>query len=160
MNHPKIDIFEYEDEIAKLPEDWMVDMATVFREFDTNKIGKIPSQTALHIFYLFRLPSKGLWKEQEIVTFDDFLSQAAIKRDEIFLDPKKRYKYYFQMISSLDGKTIDAADIQRFISISGDNIDIKYCEDFIDEFDRKTLSKDSIALEEFCNFCMAKKIPV
>lgn len=160
MNQPLIDIFEYDKEIKKLQEEWMVDMAVVFREFDENKDGKVPCQVAEHIFYLFRLPSNKIWKNDEIVTFKSFLAEAQNIRDDIFLNSEKRYKYYFQMIASLGKNTIDASDIQRFIEISGDHIDLKYCDDFIDEFDRTTLSKDSITLDEFCNFCSQKKIPV
>ncbi|OHT06427.1 hypothetical protein TRFO_25537 [Tritrichomonas foetus] len=161
MNHEKIDIFDYDIEIKKLPEEWMEDMATVFREFDENRDGKVPPQIARHIFHLFRLPSKGLWEDQEEqINLGDFLEEAAGTRDSIFIHPKKRYMYYFKMIACLGKNTIDAVDIQRFISVSGDNIDLKYCEDFIDEFDRKNLSKDSITPEEFGKFCAKKKIPV
>lgn len=160
MNQPLIDIFEYEIELKKLKEDWMMDMAIVFREFDEDKDGKVPSLVAEHIFRLFRLPSNKIWKDDEIVTFKSFLAEAQNIRDDIFLNPEKRYKYYFQMIANLGKNTIDASDIQRFIEISGDHIDLKYCDDFIDEFDRDTLSKDSITLDEFCNFCSQKKIPV
>ena len=160
MNQPLIDIFEYEIELKKLKEDWMMDMAIVFREFDEDKDGKVPSLVAEHIFRLFRLPSNKIWKDDEIVTFKSFLAEAQNIRDDIFLNPEKRYKYYFQMIANLGKNTIDASDIQRFIEISGDHRDLKYCDDFIDEFDRDTLSKDSITLDEFCNFCSQKKIPV
>ncbi|KAK8890370.1 hypothetical protein M9Y10_035145 [Tritrichomonas musculus] len=160
MNQQKIDIFEYEKEIKKLPEEWMEDMAIVFREFDENKDGKITGLVAEHIFLLFRLPSNKIWKKDEIVSFKSFILEAQNIRDDIFLNPDKRYKYYFQMIAGLGKNTIDAADIQRFIEISGDHIDLKYCDDFIDEFDRETLSKDSITQEEFCDFCSQKKIPV
>ena len=62
------------------------------------------------------------------------MAEAQNIRDDIFLNSEKRYKYYFQMIASLGKNTIDASDIQRFIEISGDHIDLKYCDDFIDEF--------------------------
>ena len=160
MNQAKIDIFEYEREIKKLSEEWMEDMAIVFREFDENKDGKVPGQVAEHILHLFRLPSNKIWKDDEIVTFKSFLHEAQNIRDDIFLDSQKRYKYYFQMIACLGKDSIDASDIQRFIEIFGDHMDLKYCDDFIDEFDRKTLSKDSITIEEFCDFCSQKKIPI
>lgn len=160
MNQQKIDIFDYQVEIEKLPEEWMKDMAIVFREFDEDKDGKIPSQLAAHIFYLFRLPNKGVFKDYQAVSMEVFLDEATITRDSIFLNPIKRYCYYFQMIAGLGKNTIDAVDLQRFISVSGDEIALKFCEDFIDEFDRKRLSKDSITIEEFCTFCAQKKIPI
>ena len=161
MNQEKIDLFDYEIELEKLPEDWMMDMAVVFREFDERNVGKVSSQTARHIFSLFRLPTEKLWpNDKETVSRAEFLLEANAAREKIFINPKMRYLYYFRMISSLGSKTINAVDLQKFISISGDSVDIKYCEDFIDEFDRKYLSKDSITAEEFCDFCQRKKIPV
>ena len=157
----KIDIFDYDQEIKELPEEWMVDMAVVFHEFDEDEDGIISGSLAAHIFTLFRLPTKGLFKDrQEKVRMNEFLHQAAITRDAIFLNPHKKYCYYFQMIAGVGKSTISALDLQRFVAIFGDQIQLKFCDDFIDEFDRKFLSKDEITMNEFASFCSSHKIPI
>lgn len=160
MNQPKIDVFYYDEEIEKLPEEWMKDMAIVFRELDEDEDGKVDVTTAHHIMDLFRLPNKGCFKDMETVKMHPFLEEAQVARDEIFMNTTKRYRYYFQMIAGLGKNTIDAIDIQRFVKVSGDEIPLKFCDDFIDEFDRLHLSKDSLTQEEFCAFCAQKKVPV
>ena len=160
MNQPLIDIFDYDEEIAKLPEEWMVDMAEVFREFDEDLDGNIPNSYAQHVFSLFRLPSKNVFTEPGNVTLKGFLYEASIMRDEVFSTPESRYQYFFKMIAGLRQPEITAIDIQRFMKVNGDDIKLVFCDDFIDEFDRDNLSKDSISLEEFVNFCEEKKIPV
>ena len=160
MNHPLIDIFDYDDEIKKLPMEWMVDMAEVFREFDEDSDGKIPKDYAQHVFSLFRLPSKGVFVEEGSVSMREFLYEAGKMRDEIFSKPETRYQYYFKMIAGLKQPEITAEDIQRFMKVSDDDIKLKFCDDFIDEFDRERISKDSISLDEFVKFCTEKKIPV
>jgi Ca2+-binding EF-hand superfamily protein len=160
MNQPKIDVFDYDQEIASLPEPWMKDMCVVFREFDEDEDGKVPVEVGRHIMTLFRLPTKNAFKELTIVTMQEFLDDCSIIRDAIFLVPVKRDIYYFQMIAGLGRNKIDAVDIQRFMAISGDNIALKFCDDFIDEFDRVHLSKSSLSMEEFCTFVSTKKVPV
>jgi hypothetical protein len=109
---------------------------------------------------LFRLPTKGTFKDLTVVPMQRMLDECAIARDGIFLNPFRRYIYYFQMIAGIGNNRIDAVDIQRFIHIAGDEIPLRFCDDFIDEFDRVALSKDSLTCEEFCNFCAQKKVPV
>ena len=155
-----IDIFDYEKELSQLQEDWQTDMAVVFREFDDDQDGKIPRETAIHVMALFRLNARKKLAEIDPVRLDKFLEVAGAIRDSIFMSPAKRYRYYFQMIAGLGKKSIDAVDIQRFIRVSGDDIALKFCDDFIDEFDRKRISKDSISAAEFCSFCAHSKIPV
>lgn len=159
--HGHIDTFDYEREIHNLPEIWMIDMATVFKEFDEDEDGSITEDLASHIFTLFRLPIKGMFPNPEQkIRMNDFLDLAATARDTIFLNPVKRYCYYFQMIAGVGKKTISALDLQRFVSVFGDQIQLKFCDDFIDEFDRVHLSKDEITMEEFCTFCSSHKIPI
>jgi Ca2+-binding EF-hand superfamily protein len=160
MNHPLIDIFDYDAEIEKLPMEWMVDMAEVFREFDEDSDGRIPSDYAKHVFSIFRLPSKGVFVDGENVSMREFLYEAGIMRDELFSQPETRYQYYFKMIAGLKQSEITAQDIQRFMKVNGDDIKLKFCDDFIDEFDRKRIAKDSINMEQFVKFCTEKKIPV
>jgi Ca2+-binding EF-hand superfamily protein len=160
MHQPLIDVFDYEEETRILPEAWMKDMATVFREFDEDEDGKIQSGVGRHIMALFRLPHKNLWKDLTVVSMSQLLNEAAIARNGIFSNPYRRYVYYFQQIAGIGRSKLDAVDIQRFIRVSGDEIPLKFCDDFIDEFDRATLSKDALTLEEFCNFCSARKVPV
>lgn len=137
----------------------MKDMAIVFREFDEDADGKIPVTVAHHIMTLFRLNSKECFKDEETIHMLRFLDEAGVLREEIFGNPSRRYLYYFQMIAGLGQKTMNAVDIHRFIKTCGDEIDRKFCEDFIDEFDRKKLSKQSLTAAEFCVFCANKKIP-
>lgn len=160
MNHPPIDIFDYDIEIKKLPQEWMVDMAEVFREFDEDADGKIPNTYAQHIFSLFRLPSKTVFTEPGNVTMRVFLHEASFMRQEIFGTAESRYQYFFKMIAGLKQARITAIDIQRFMKVCGDDIKLKFCDDFIDEFDREGISKDYITIEEFTKFCEDKKIPI
>jgi Ca2+-binding EF-hand superfamily protein len=159
MHEAHIDVFDYDLEIKILPEEWMKDMAIVFHEFDEDSDGVIPGGIAHHIMSLFRLPSKGLFQEPT-VKLAPFLEVAGLVRSMIFSSPKRRAIYYFQMIAGYGRNSIDAVDIQRFISVAGDDIPLKFCDDFIDEFDRLKLSKDSLTIEEFCSFVIHKKIPV
>jgi Ca2+-binding EF-hand superfamily protein len=160
MNQPRIDVFDYDEEIRRLPAEWMQDMARVFREFDEDKDGKLPAGVARHIMLLFRLPHKNLWKEIAVVTMAQLLEESSVARSAIFSNPYRRYVYYFQQIAGTGRSKIDAVDIQRFIRVAGDEIPLKFCDDFIDEFDRVKLSKDALTLEEFCNFCATRKVPV
>ena len=64
------------------------------------------------------------------------------------------------MIAGINQSELDATDIQRFMLINEDEVPLKFCEDFIDEFDRKGLSSDVVSIEEFCKFCEEHKIPV
>jgi Ca2+-binding EF-hand superfamily protein len=160
MNQPRIDVFDYNEEISLLPQEWMKDMAIVFREFDEDEDGKIPTGIARHIMALFRLPHKGVWKEIPVVSMQQLLEESAVARNAIFANPARRYVYYFQQIAGTGRSKIDAVDIQRFIRVAGDEIPLKFCDDFIDEFDRVKLSKDALTLEEFCNFCATRKVPV
>lgn len=160
MTRARIEVFDYDKEIEKLPDEWMTDMAVVFREFDEDQDGKIPRDTAIHVMSLFRLNSKKKLQDLDMVHLDKFIDVAGSIRDAIFMSPAKRYRYYFQMIAGLGKKSISAVDIQRFIRVSGDDIALKFCDDFIDEFDRKRISKDSISAAEFCSFCAHSKIPV
>ena len=160
MNQPLIDLFDYDEEISNLREEWMVDMAEVFREFDEDDDGQIPNTYAQHVFSLFRLPSKNVFTEPGNVTLKGFLYEAGVMREEVFSKPETKYQYFFKMIAGLRQPTITAIDIQRFMKVSGDDIKLIFCDDFIDEFDRDKLSKDSITLDEFVRFCEEKKIPV
>jgi Ca2+-binding EF-hand superfamily protein len=160
MNQPRIDVFDYDLEINGLPEAWMKDMAIVFHEFDEDEDGKISVEIARHIMVLFRLPTKGALKEVTTIGMHEFLHECALVRDILFMVPVKRGIYYFQMIGGLGRNKIDAVDIQRFMAVSGDKIALKFCDDFIDEFDRHYLSKSSLSMEEFCTFISTKKVPV
>ena len=155
-----IELFSYDKELSKLKEEWMVDMAIIFREFDEDTDGKIPPMIAKHIFSIFRLPSDNIFNDEGSITLKDFIYEAGNVRDEIFSSPMKKYKYFFQMIAGIGKKTIDAIDIERFITTSGDSVPLKFCDDFIDEFDRVSLSKDYITFDEFAQFCIKRKIPV
>lgn len=160
MNQEPIDIFNYDEEIGKIKEPWELDMAEVFREFDEDLDGKIDPKLAHHIFILFRLAWHNEFEGYDSVTLKDFLWEAARSRDQIFANPRKRYIYYFQMIAGINQSELDATDIQRFMLINEDEVPLKFCEDFIDEFDRKGLSSDVVSIEEFCKFCEEHKIPV
>ena len=91
MNHPHIDIFNYSKEIKLLSEEWMVDMAIVYREFDEDKDGIISELIAKHIFRLFRLPFEEFFNNKEKINLKDFLYEARVARDELFFNSKKRY---------------------------------------------------------------------
>jgi len=160
MNQEPIDVFDYDEEIARLHEDWKCDMAIVFREFDEDRDGKVTGDVARHMLRLFRLSWKGRFDDAEIVRLHAFLDEASRIRDEIFLNPSRRFQYFFEMISGVGMNTMSAADIKRFIHISGDEIALRHCDDFIDEFDRSRLSKEHLTAAEFCAFCANRKVPV
>ena len=160
MNLPTIEIFDYEEEIKMLPEEWMVDLAVVFREMDEDLDGIVPTDCAKHILRIFSLYSDEAFANAgESVRLSYFLEEAREAREIIFSNPLATFSYYFDMMTGVSNDQLSALDLQRFFAIFGDKIQLKYCDDFIDEFDRELLSKDYISKKEFIKFCADKKIP-
>ena len=160
MNQERIDVFYYDETIASLKQDWMKDMAVVFREFDEDQDGKMEPNLAQHVLRLFRLDGKDSFKGMSTVKLAEFLDEAAVLRDGLVMNPAERYQYYFRMIAGPGKSEMSARDIQRFLKVFGDDVLLKFCDDFIDEFDPEHLSKDVITEEEFCAFCQERKIPI
>jgi Ca2+-binding EF-hand superfamily protein len=151
--------FNYPEVLRKTAEEWKVEVINVFRCFDSQKTGGLPRETAIEVMALFGMNGEEHFHfSKKTITLKMFLDAVQHDRDRNS-DPLRRWKYLFHLIAGRGNETITKKRLQEFFTMFGHTPDEKFCEDFIDEFDRVSIMKTEINLDDWLMFCRIHRLP-
>lgn len=152
--------FSYADFIKSLKDDWQIEVVNVFRCFDEEKEGSLPREAAIHTMALFGMNGEEHFHfSKKMISVQAFIDAVQDERDRNAFDNTKRWKYIFHLIAGPDNETITTKTLQDFFTTFGHTPEVKFCEDFIDEFDRINIMKTEINLEDWLMFCRIHRLP-
>jgi len=153
--------FRYNTYIKGLTEDWQVEVANIFRFLDEQCEGALPRDVALKGFDLIGIKGEEyIHTSKKSITIQQFIEAVGNDKRKNFENNERRWKYIFSLIAgSSDNTTITTEKLRDFFTFFGHTPDLKYCEDFIDEFDRNHLTKTEICLEDWIMFCRVHRLP-
>ena len=151
--------FSYAKLLKETHEEWKREVISVFRCFDRENDGWLPRDEAIHVMSLFGMNGDEHFHfSKKQITIRMMLDSIQHERDRNS-DHARRWKYIFYLIADPEKKTITKERLRDFFTMFGYTPEDKYCDDFIDEFDRKHLEKSEIVLEDWLMFCRIHKLP-
>ena len=151
--------FNYKKFIESLGEQaWKIEVINIFRCFDTDREGALPKDTAIHALSLLGIKDEKLFRgSKDVVTAKSFIEAVETERDRNKSDSMKRWRYIFSLIAGNE-PTITKERLREFFAMFGHRPELKFCEDFIDEFDRINMTKTDISIEDWLLFCRIHKV--
>lgn len=154
-------LFNYREFIAKQKEDWQREVIDIFRLFDTNCEGQLTREDAVCVLDLISIPGNEYFHpSKKIVTIQQILDAIAEQKKMIAENNEKRWRYIFRLIAgNKDEDTITVEKLQQFFGKFGHVPNARFCEDFIDEFDRNWLTKTEITMDDWLMFCRIHRLP-
>jgi Ca2+-binding EF-hand superfamily protein len=153
-------LFSYKDFIKTLEEDWKIEVVDIFRIFDENCEGVLPYEEAVRALELIGIDGKLLLNpNKKMVPIKVFIEEISDFRGQNDRNSEKRWTYIFRLIAGSEKGTITVENLQDFFRRFGHVPDEKYCEDFIDEFDRNWLTKTEVNLQDWLMFCRLNRLP-
>jgi Ca2+-binding EF-hand superfamily protein len=151
--------FNYPELIRNTQEEWKVEIINVFRCLDVENEGSLPRDAAIHAMSLFGMNGEEHFHfSKKTITLKMFIDAVQNERDRNS-DPSRRWKYIFSLIAGPGNKTITRDSLRSFFTMFGHTPDEKFCDDFIDEFDRVSLLKTEIGLDDWLMFCRIQRVP-
>ena len=153
--------FNYPDFLKTIQDaEWKKEVINLFRCFDLECDGVIPRESAIHAIKLFGINGEDYFHiAKKNVTAQMFLDAVQYERDKNVCDSTRRWKYVFKLIAGPNKDKISADALQHFFTLFGHTPELKYCEDFVDEFDRVSISKTEISLDDWLLFCKIHRVP-
>ena len=154
------ELFSYKDFIKTLEEDWQIEVVDIFRIFDENCEGVLPFDDAARAMELIGIDGKSLLNpNKKTVPIQVYIDTIAEFRKQNQRNSEKRWTYIFRLIAGSEEGTITVKNLQEFFQRFGHVPDKRYCEDFIDEFDRNWLTKTEVNLQDWLMFCRLNRLP-
>ncbi|OHT02626.1 hypothetical protein TRFO_07048 [Tritrichomonas foetus] len=152
--------FDYKKFIESLGDaTWKVEVTNVFRMFDKECEGVLPREIACHAIKLFGINGEDHFHfAKKVISAQTFIDAVQKERDNNIRDSMKRWKYIFSLIAGPGNDTITVDKIQDFFTMFGHTPELKFCEDFIDEFDRVNISKTCISMDDWLMFCRTHRV--
>ena len=153
--------FYYNTFIKNLQEEWQIEITNIFRFLDEQSEGIISRDLALRAMGLIGINGEEYFHfTKKTITLQQFLDAVSLDKKKNFENNERRWKYIFTLIAGSDkNSTITIKKLQDFFKQFGHIPDAKFCEDFIDEFDRNFLTKTEINLEDWIMFCRVHRLP-
>ena len=130
--------------------DWKAEVINVFRCFDTECEGAIPRDVAIHAINLLGINGEEHFHvSKKNITAQMFIDAVQTERN----------KNIFKLIAGPNKDKITIESLQNFFTLFGHTPELKYCEDFIDEFDRVNITKTDISMDDWTVFCRVHHVP-
>ena len=150
--------FSYPEFKKTVQEEWELDIINIFRCFDTEREGVIPRDLAIHAFSLLGMNGEDHFTKKD-VPIHTFIDAVRDERERNSFDNIRRWKYIFSLIAGPNNDTITTKSLRNFFSMFGHKPEARFCDDFIDEFDRTNLKKTEITLDDWLMFCRIHRFP-
>lgn len=151
--------FNYPALIKQTPEEWKVEVINVIRCLNTEKEGVLPRDVAIHAMSFFGMNGEEHFHfSKKTITVKMFIDAVQNERDRNS-DPTRRWKYIFSLIAGHGNEAITKEKLKAFFTLFGHTPEDKYCDDFIDEFDRIAIQKTEINLDDWLMFCRIHRLP-
>jgi hypothetical protein len=151
--------FNYPALLRETNEDWKVEVINVIRCLDTEKEGSLPRDLAIHAMSFFGINGEDHFHfSKKTISVKMFIDAVQDDRERN-ADPNRRWKYVFSLIAGSGHDAITLDKLKDFFTLFGHTPEDKYCEDFIDEFDRIAIQKTEINLEDWLMFCRIHRLP-
>ena len=152
--------FSYTEFKKKLTHDWEKEVTSIFRALDTLCEGAISRQDAIHALELIGINGEPLFHpSKKMISIQLFIDTVKSERSKNSSDSQTRWTYIFHLIAGSKSNSITKEKIQQFFADFGHTPNLRYCEDFIDEFDRLNLEKTEISLDDWLGFCRIHRVP-
>ncbi|KAK8842677.1 hypothetical protein M9Y10_025537 [Tritrichomonas musculus] len=140
--------------------EWKGEVINVFRCFDTECEGELPRDTAIHAISLLGINGEEYFHfTKKVITAQMFIDAVQSERNKNICDSQRRWKYIFHLIAGPNNDKISIESLQNFFTLFGHTPELKYCEDFIDEFDRVNITKTDISIDDWLLFCRVHHVP-
>lgn len=153
--------FSYKQILEECQDGWKLEVVNIFRFFDEQCDGFIPRADALRALELIGIDGTGYFHiSKKTVSLQQFIDAVETEREKLSFDNKRRWAYVFGLISGGPDKKITIQKLQEFFKMFGHCPEAKYCEDFIDEFDRDGLTMTEIGLTEWIEFCSSHGLTI
>ena len=153
-------LFSYKEFIKTLEDDWKKEVVDIFRLFDEESEGMLPFEDAVRALELIGIDGKKvLLSNKRTVSIQQYIDTIEGVRKQNKENSEKRWTYIFRLIAGSEESTITVTKLQEFFAKFGHIPEAKYCEDFIDEFDRNWLTKTEITLSDWLMFCRINRLP-
>jgi Ca2+-binding EF-hand superfamily protein len=151
--------FNYPALIKQTTEEWKIEVLNVMRCLDTEKEGHLSRDAAIHAMGFFGINGEEHFHfSKKLISVKMFLTAVQHERERN-ADAFRRWKYIFSLIAGPGNEAITKERLKAFFTMFGHTPDDKYCEDFIDEFDRIAIQKTEINLEDWLMFCRIHRLP-
>lgn len=142
-----------------ITEEWKLEVINLFHCLDPDNEGSITRDLAIHAMSLFGMKGEDHFHfSKKMISVKTFLDAVQDERDRNS-DANRRWKYIFQLIAGPGEPTITRDRLREFFTMFGHTPDEKFCDDFIDEFDRNMIEKTEISLEDWLTFCRVHRLP-
>lgn len=151
--------FSYLQMIKETSEEWKIEIINVFRCLDTESTGWLPREDALHVLSLLGMGNEARFPVSRKQVSIKMVLEAVQDERERNIDPARRWRYIFYLIADPETKTITKERIREFFTMFGHTPEEKFCDDFIDEFDRTHLEKSEITVDDWLMFCRIHRLP-
>ena len=153
-------LFSYKEFTSHLEDEWKHEVVDIFRLFDEQCEGALPYEEAARALELIGIDGKKVLANfKKNITIQQFIDVIADVRKQNLSNSEKRWTYIFRLIAGDEEKTITVEKLQKFFESFGHVPAARYCEDFIDEFDRNWLTKTEITLQDWLMFCRINRLP-
>lgn len=151
--------FNYPSILKETTEEWKKEVIQVFRCLDIENEGSIPRDAACHVMKLFGMNGEDHFHfSKKVISLKMVLDAVQDERNRN-ADPMRRWKYIFRLIAGPGKDTITKETLRNFFKMFGHTPEEKYCEDFIDEFDRINIQKTEIDIDDWIMFCRIHRLP-
>ena len=152
--------FSYSSFYPTLTEQWQTEATSIFQCLDEMSEGTITREKALHAMSLLSLNGEDYFHySKKMVTIQAFLEAIKTDREKNSFDNTRRWTHIFHLIAGPGKDTITREALQSFFTQFGHTPDLKFCDDFIDEFDRANLKLTEISLDDWLMFCRIHRLP-
>lgn len=157
-----VNVFSYPEFIKNLNEDWEKEVTDIFRLLDEECDGVLPRERALKIMELIGFKGeKYIHKSKRQISIQQLIDIIRDCRTRTKGEKRSRWAYLFRLMAgNEEDSTITVDKLQQFFKSYGHVPCEKFCEDFIDEFDRISLSKTDISLEDWLTFCQMHNLSI
>jgi hypothetical protein len=151
--------FNYPALLRETTEEWKAEVINVLRCLDTEKEGSLPREMAIHAMSLLGMHGEDHFHfSKKSISVKMFLDAVQDERERN-ADSSRRWKYIFYLIAGAGHEAITKEKLKEFFTLFGHTPEDKFCDDFIDEFDRLSVQKTEINLDDWLMFCCIHRLP-